>query len=180
MPTTAFRSVPEICISEHIVYRAQGELQLVLVPRTWREIISIQSKGLGVLYRRSHWSSTSRRSATYSMYCPMSSAFMPTSDTGSALQQNSCSSSTASLTMLCTVPCTAACMRHRPPWLQMRISRKLPNACSCHCPSAPPLPPCPSVTQACPEATRHGVQGQTGASRRRTQACSRGQGPAGE
>jgi len=107
MPTTAFRSVPEICISEHIVYRAQGELQLVLVPRTWREIISIQSKGLGVLYSFSHCSSISNRSATYLMYCPMSSAFMPTSDTGSALQQNSCSKSTASLTILCTVSCKA-------------------------------------------------------------------------
>mmetsp|Transcript_26167 Transcript_26167/g.66464 ORF Transcript_26167/g.66464 Transcript_26167/m.66464 type:complete len:213 (-) Transcript_26167:457-1095(-) len=69
------------------------------------EMRSIQSNGLATPYSGSQPSSLSSRSATNSMYCAMSRAFMPMRSTGSASHTNARSMSTASRTSAWTVAC---------------------------------------------------------------------------
>mmetsp|Transcript_8228 Transcript_8228/g.20399 ORF Transcript_8228/g.20399 Transcript_8228/m.20399 type:complete len:213 (+) Transcript_8228:342-980(+) len=87
-----------------------------------REMVSIQSKGLGVFHTRSTPSCTMRRSATNSMYSDMSAAFMPTSAQDSASHTNSFSISTASLTISCSRAGSSG-------WRSMEYSRHAKSQC---------------------------------------------------
>lgn len=80
-------------------------------------MVSIQSKGLLAPYTLSQPSATSRRSATNSMYCDISSWFMPISATGSAWHTNSFSIATPSVTICVSRAGSSLCFRClQEPW----------------------------------------------------------------